>query len=81
MTSQGLRGTTLTSLRSNAENEAGLGGGLAGRKPGVTAMEAVKGRVTRTRAAMTDIGNKTNIQAHKTIPSKGTKLKYTIWGI
>jgi hypothetical protein len=47
MASHGIRGTTLTSLRSNVENEAGNG------------PAAAKGRVTRvTRKAFGDIGNK-----------------------
>ena len=66
MTSHGIRGSTLTTLRSNVENEAG---NLRGK---TNAVEMAKGRVTRTRAAMTDIGNKTNIlPASKNIQNKG----------
>merc|ERR1712025_876577 len=63
---------TLTSIRSNVENEAGHIG-LRG-KAGNT-MDMAKGRVTRTRAAMTDIGNKAGILqiANKNIPTKGIK--------
>ena len=64
--SHGIRGSTLTTLRSNVENEAG---NLRGK---TNAVEMAKGRVTRTRAAMTDIGNKTNIlPASKNIQNKG----------
>jgi len=66
--SHGIRGSTLTTLRSNVENEAG---NLRGK---TNAVEMAKGRVTRTRAAMTDIGNKTNIlPASKNIQNKGIK--------
>ena len=70
MTSHGIRGSTLTSIRSNVENEAGQIG-LRG-KAGNT-MDMAKGRVTRTRAAMTDIGNKAGIlqNANKNVPTKG----------
>ena len=70
MTSHGIRGSTLTSIRSNVENEAGHIG-LRG-KAGNT-MDMAKGRVTRTRAAMTDIGNKAGIlqNANKNVPTKG----------
>jgi len=72
MTSHGIRGSTLTSIRSNVENEAGHIG-LRG-KAGNT-MDMAKGRVTRTRAAMTDIGNKAGIlqNANKNVPTKGIK--------
>ena len=64
--SHGIRGSTLTTLRSNVENEAG---NLRGK---TNAVEMAKGRVTRTRAAMADIGNKTNIlPASKNIQNKG----------
>ena len=50
MASHGIRGTRLTSLRSNVENEAGNG------------PAAAKGRVTRvTRKAFGDIGNKATV--------------------
>jgi len=62
MASQGIRGTTLTSVRSNVENEA---------NPSM----AAKARITRaTRTAMTDIGNKANIlQNAKNGLNKGVK--------
>merc|ERR1739848_892582 len=60
---QGIRGTTLTTMRSNVENEAGMGAAAA------------KGRVTRAaRTAMTDIGNKANLlQNAKNLNNKGIK--------
>jgi len=63
MASHGIRGTTLTTMRSNVENEAGMGAAAA------------KGRVTRAaRTAMTDIGNKANLlQNAKNLNNKGIK--------
>jgi len=63
MASHGIRGTTLTTMRSNVENEAGMG------------PAAGKGRVTRAaRTAMTDIGNKANLlQNAKNLNNKGIK--------
>ena len=59
MASHGIRGTTLTSVRSNVENEA------AGAM-------AAKARVTRaTRTAMTDIGNKANVLQNAKNINKG----------
>jgi hypothetical protein len=71
MTSHGLRGTTLTTMRSNTENEPI---GPRGKTMAGGADMALKGRLTRTtRAAMTDIGNKTNIlQNIKNPTNKGT---------
>ena len=69
MTSHGLRGTTLTSLRSsNVENE--IAAGPRGKNAGPDM--ALKGRLTRaTRNAMTDIGNKTNLLQNKAVTNKG----------
>jgi len=62
MASHGIRGTTLTSVRSNVENEAN-GAGMA-----------AKARVTRaTRTAMTDIGNKANVLQNAKNFNKGIK--------
>jgi len=62
MASHGIRGTTLTSVRSNVENEA-KGAGMA-----------AKARVTRaTRTAMTDIGNKANVLQNAKNLNKGIK--------
>jgi len=62
MASHGIRGTTLTSVRSNVENEAN-GAGMA-----------AKARVTRaTRTAMTDIGNKANVLQNAKNLNKGIK--------
>lgn len=71
MTSQGLRGTTLASLRSNLENEAGL---VGGRPLKNSALEMAKGRVTRTRAAMTDVGNKARLPGSSVLNNKGIFL-------
>lgn len=71
MTSHGLRGTTLTSLRSNnVENE--IAAGPRGKNAGPDM--ALKGRLTRaTRNAMTDIGNKTNLLQNKAVTNKALK--------
>lgn len=62
MASHGIRGTTLTSVRSNVENDAN-GAGMA-----------AKARVTRaTRTAMTDIGNKANVLQNAKNFNKGIK--------
>jgi cyclin B len=66
MASHGIRGTTLTSVRSNVENEA-------------NGAMAAKGRLTRaTRAAMTDIGNKANVLQNAKNMNKGAIKKEVV---
>jgi len=66
MASHGIRATTLTSVRSNVENEA-------------NGAMAAKGRLTRaTRTAMTDIGNKANVLQNAKNMNKGPIKKEVV---